>query len=111
MLGGYVFLPRLIDKVRLHAKGLLPPEYHPQLLEPDATLDGRFVAFTGLDRETLRAAILAASDDAAVLAWVVAVEPQLLRCFFLLTARLPTQNDRLVAAGVQTLPTEIMALY
>ncbi|MFZ5863634.1 MAG: DUF5069 domain-containing protein [Nitrospirota bacterium] len=69
-LGDYVFLPRLIDKVRLHAQGRLPPEYHPQLLGPELTLDGRFLAFTGLDREALRAAILAAPDDASVLAWV-----------------------------------------
>jgi hypothetical protein len=70
MLGGYVFLPRLIDKVRLHARGLLPPDYHPQLLGENGTIDGRFLAFTGLDREALRAAILAALDDAAALAWV-----------------------------------------
>jgi hypothetical protein len=69
-LGGYVFLPRLIDKVRLHAEGRLPPEYHAQLLGNELTLDGRFLGFTGLDREALRAAILAAPDDHAVLAWV-----------------------------------------
>jgi hypothetical protein len=69
-LGGYVILPRLIEKVRLHAQGRLPAEYHPQLLGPELTLDGRFLAFTGLDREALRAAILAAPDDAAVLGWV-----------------------------------------
>ncbi|MEW6683529.1 MAG: DUF5069 domain-containing protein [Nitrospirota bacterium] len=69
-LGGYVFLPRLIDKVRLHARGALPPAYLPQLLGESGTLDGRFVVFTGLDREALRAAILSAPDDAAVLAWV-----------------------------------------
>jgi hypothetical protein len=69
-LGGYVILPRLIEKVRLHAQGRLPAEYHLQLLGPELTLDGRFLAFTGVDREALRAAILAAPDDAAVLAWV-----------------------------------------
>jgi hypothetical protein len=69
-LGGYVILPRLIDKVRSHAKGALPPEYFPQLLGGEGTLDWRFLTFTGLDRETLRAAIIAAPDDAAVLAWV-----------------------------------------
>jgi hypothetical protein len=69
-LGEYVILPRLIEKVRLHAQGRLPAEYHPQLLGPELTLDGRFLTFTGVAREALRAAILAASDDAAVLAWV-----------------------------------------
>lgn len=69
-LGGYVFLPRLIDKVKLHAQGRLPPDYLPQLLGPDGTIDGRLLAFTGLDGEALRAEILSATDDAAVLAWV-----------------------------------------
>jgi hypothetical protein len=69
-LGGYPILPRLIDKVRLHARGELPPDYLPQLLGSDPMIDGRFLAFTGLDREALRAVILSAPDDAAVLAWV-----------------------------------------
>ncbi len=69
-LGGYVILPRLIDKVRLHARGKLPPEYHPQLLAPEPALDGRFLAFTGLDAGRLRAAILSSPDDATVLSWV-----------------------------------------
>ena len=69
-LDGYLILPRLIDKVRLHARGKLAPEYHPQLLAPEPALDGRFLAFTGLNAEALRAAILVAPDDAAVLSWV-----------------------------------------
>ena len=69
-LDGYVILPRLIDKVRLHARGTLPPEYLPQLLAPEPALDGRFIAFTGLDAEALRAAILASPDDPAILTWV-----------------------------------------
>ncbi len=69
-LGGYVILPRLIDKVRLHARGGLPSDYLSQLLGGEGTLDRRFLAFTGLDHEALRAAILVAPDDEAVLAWV-----------------------------------------
>lgn len=65
-----MILPRLIDKVRLHAWGELPPEYHPQLLAPEPALDGRFLAFTGLDAEALRGAIASSSTDDAVLAWV-----------------------------------------
>jgi Domain of unknown function (DUF5069) len=70
MLGGYILLPRLIDKVRLHAKGILPPEYVSNLLAPAPCLDGRFLAFTGLDAEFLRNAILAAKTDAEIQAWV-----------------------------------------
>jgi len=69
-LGGYVILPRLIDKVRLHARGKLPPEYIGNLLKPGLTLDGRFLTFTGLDAEELRRAILGAKTDEEVLAWV-----------------------------------------
>ncbi len=69
-LGGYVFLPRLIDKVRLHAQGKLPPAYIGNLLKPGLTLDGRFFTFTGLDAEDLRRAILAMKTDEEVLAWV-----------------------------------------
>lgn len=54
-LGGCILLPRLIDKVRLHALGQLPPAYAANLLGPDHTLDGRFLAFTGLDANALTA--------------------------------------------------------
>jgi hypothetical protein len=69
-LGGYVILPRLIDKIRLHARGTLPPAYAAQLLAPEPALDGRFLAFAGVDAETLRATILSSHDDAAVLSWM-----------------------------------------
>ncbi len=70
-LGGYVILPRLIEKVRLQDRGQLPPVYEPNLLsESPMTLDGKFLAFTGLDREQLKQAILASESDASVLAWV-----------------------------------------
>ena len=70
-LGGYIFLPRLIDKVRLHAKGLLPPEYFENLLKPGMTTDGRFLAFTALDGEQLRKTILSSDTDDNVLKWIL----------------------------------------
>jgi len=75
-LGDYVILPRLIDKVRLRASGLLPPEYHSNLLRlPDPAnsffpLDGRFLEFTGVDPAALERAILESHDDQTVLQWV-----------------------------------------
>ncbi len=70
-LAGYAFLPRLIDKVRLHARGILPEDYHPNLLaKTDRTFDGRFLLFAGIDPEELREAILSSSDDEAVGTWV-----------------------------------------
>jgi hypothetical protein len=71
MLGGYVILPRLIDKVRLNARGLLPHEYVKNLLGSSAmTLDGRLLEFTGLAAEELKKAILSSDSDKAVLSWV-----------------------------------------
>ena len=70
-LGDYALLPRLIDKVRLYARGELPSEYHKNLLGTGPlTLDRRFLVFTGLDRDEFRQAILSAKSDKEVLAWV-----------------------------------------
>ena len=69
-LGGYVILPRLIDKVRLHAQGLLPEPYVPFLLRPGLPLDGRFLALTGLQPEALRQAVCSTKHDPDILAWV-----------------------------------------
>ena len=69
-LGGYILLPRLIDKVRLFAKGELPQAYAANLLGADYTLDGRFLAFTGLNAEGLRQAIVSSRSDQEVLTWV-----------------------------------------
>ncbi|HJT19791.1 MAG TPA: DUF5069 domain-containing protein [Nitrospira sp.] len=70
-LGGYVILPRLIDKVRLHSRGQLPSEYVENLLGADpTTLDGRFLIFTRLDAEELRSKILSVDSDEKVLDWV-----------------------------------------
>ena len=67
-LGGYVILPRLIDKVRLYAQGILPEEYHQNLLSLNKKpFDGRFLSFTGIDRDPFRKVILSSRDDHAVL--------------------------------------------
>ena len=70
-LGGYSFLSRLMNKVRLHDKGVLPDEYHPNLLsQSERTFDGRFLQFTGISPEALKTAILSSKDDGVVLEWV-----------------------------------------
>jgi hypothetical protein len=70
-LGGYVLLPRLIDKVRLYAQGILPEEYHQNLLSLNKKpFDGRFLFFTGIDRDPFRQVILSSLDDHSVLQWV-----------------------------------------
>jgi len=69
-LGRYILLPRIIDKVRLHAQGLLPAAYRGNFLKGGFTLDGQFLSWTGLDGNQLREAILILESDDAVLAWV-----------------------------------------
>ena len=70
LLGRYILFPRLIDKVRLLAQGQLPQAYAANVLGTEFTLDGRFLAFTGLDAEALRRVILSNHTDDEVLAWV-----------------------------------------
>ena len=69
-LDGYIILPRLIDKVRAQARGELPAAYRRNLLHRGGTLDGRFLAFTGLEGEALRAVILSCETDEPVAQWV-----------------------------------------
>ena len=69
-LGGYILLPRLIDKVRLLAQGQLPQAYAANVLNAGLTLGGRFLFFTELNVEALRRVILSNRTDDEVLAWV-----------------------------------------
>jgi hypothetical protein len=69
-LDGYIILPRLIDKVRAQARGELPAAYQRNLLHRGGTLDGRFLAFAGLEGEALRAVILSCETDEPVAQWV-----------------------------------------
>jgi hypothetical protein len=64
-LGGYVHLPRLIDKARLHRKGLLDGYNYKSL-----GFDKHLLAFLSLDPDAFEQAANALESDAAVLAWV-----------------------------------------
>ena len=65
---GMVYLPRLIDKVRLHARGALPADFVPNL---GKGFDDRCCRYLRVGYADLSAWILAnpRADDAAVLAW------------------------------------------
>jgi len=67
-VGGYILLPRLIDKVRLLAQGQLPQAYAANVLKAGLTLDGRFLSFSNLNAEALRQMILPSRTDDEVLA-------------------------------------------
>ena len=63
-LGGYVLLPRLIDKCRAELAGT-NGEYH-----YDCPIDQRFLKFTGINPDDLKKVIEENESDGAVLAWV-----------------------------------------
>lgn len=63
-LGGYVILPRMLDKCRAHLAGT-PGEYH-----FNCPLDQQFFAFTDIDAEALKAELAAGRTDSEMLAWI-----------------------------------------
>lgn len=65
-LGGYVHLPRLIDKAKLHRKGLLDGYNYKTI-----GFDKHLLAFLKLNPDAFEEAANRLEDDAAILKWVV----------------------------------------
>lgn len=63
-LGGFVILPRLLDKCRAEIAGT-PGEYHYA-----CPLDQHFLTFTGTDPEALKAEVAKGLGDGELLAWI-----------------------------------------
>ena len=68
-LGGYVLLPRMLDKCRAELAGQ-NGEYH-----YNCPLDQRFLQFTGIDPEAMKAEVAKGLGDGEILAWVTANAP------------------------------------
>ncbi|MCE0524197.1 MAG: DUF5069 domain-containing protein [Methylacidiphilales bacterium] len=68
-LGGYVILPRILDKCRAELAGT-NGEYH-----YDCPLDQNFFRFTGIDPAALKAEVAKGLGDGEILAWVTANAP------------------------------------
>lgn len=66
LTGGLVYFGRMLDKIRLHAAGRLPADYHANL---GIGFDGRTCAFLGVDYSALRTRTLAGGTDEEILAW------------------------------------------
>jgi Domain of unknown function (DUF5069) len=64
-LGGYVHLPRLIDKARLHRKGLLDGYNYKTV-----GFDKHLLSFLKLDGDAFEEIANQSEDDAAILEWV-----------------------------------------
>ena len=63
-LGGYVLLPRMLDKCRAEIAGK-NGEYH-----YNCPLDQRFLSFTGIDHEALKTEVAKDLGDADIFAWI-----------------------------------------
>ena len=64
-LGGYVHLPRLIDKAKLHRKGLLNGYNYKTV-----GFDKHLLAFLKIDPDAFEEAAHRLDDDSAILQWV-----------------------------------------
>jgi len=65
-LGGFVTLPRMLDKGRATLAGKNGEYYY------DCPLDQRLLAFVGIDAEALKAQLAAGKGDGEILEWITA---------------------------------------
>ena len=64
-----VYVGRMFDKIRLHARGELPTDFHAALSQG---LDLRATTFLGVDYDFVRQRVLAGGTDEAILAEIFA---------------------------------------
>jgi gluconokinase len=75
-VGRLVYFGRMLDKIRLHAAGRLPAEYHANLGDSRPGLfDARCCRFLGVPYAELKARTLQGGTDAEILAWCEARAP------------------------------------
>ncbi len=67
--GGIYYFARMLDKIRLHAAGQLPQEYHANL---GSGFDGRALSFLWLEYPTLVDRVNQGGSDDDLLAWAFA---------------------------------------
>jgi gluconokinase len=68
--GGIVYFGRMLDKIRLHAQGLLPAEWVKSLGEAyPGTFDARCCRFLGIGHDAISERVLAGGTDDEILEW------------------------------------------
>jgi hypothetical protein len=73
MVGGIVYLGRMIDKIRLHAAGMLPSEYQPLLGDSNPlSFDGRCCRLLNIDYAAFAAQAIQGGADEAIFEWACA---------------------------------------
>jgi gluconokinase len=68
MIGGMMYFPRMLDKIRLHVRGELGEEYHANLGEARAA-DGACSNFLRVKYEELRDRVMEGGSDEEILEW------------------------------------------
>lgn len=68
MTGGMTWFPRMLDKIRLHARGELHPDFH-RNLGLSLGADGICCRFLRVDYSDLRERVLEGGTDEEVLQW------------------------------------------
>lgn len=75
-VGRLVYFGRMLDKIRLHAAGLLPPDYLENFGDTRPTVfDGRCCRFLGVSHATLVTRTLQGGTDVEILAWTENTSP------------------------------------
>jgi gluconokinase len=70
-VGGVVYFGRMLDKIRLHTAGKLPPDYVENLGEKPGLFDTRCLHFLGVRYDALVTRTLAGGTDDEIFAWVL----------------------------------------
>lgn len=72
-VGRFIYFGRMLDKIRLHAAGKLPPEYVEKLGDEQfLTLDGRLCRFLTVPYSLIKARTLEGGTDEEILDWTEA---------------------------------------
>lgn len=69
MVAGVIYFPRMLDKIRLHARAALPEAYHNNL---GREFDGHCLAFLNVQYADLRERVLSGGSDEEILKWCFA---------------------------------------
>jgi Domain of unknown function (DUF5069) len=76
-VGRIVFFGRMLDKIKLHAAGTLPPEYVANLGDDTpGVFDYRCCKFLGVSYDEVRAKAIEGGSDEDVLAWAEGMAPR-----------------------------------
>jgi len=68
MVGGMTWFPRMLDKIRIHSRGELHSDYHPNLGRA-AAMDGRCLNFLRVKFEDLIKRVEQGGSDEEILEW------------------------------------------